>query len=146
MNAETCAREVMDFVLQTMRLIRAEMRGYCGDQLSVPQFRTLSYIYKNPGASLSDVATHLGVTLPTMSRIVDKLVERQLVAREGDPENRRRLILHLMPEGKRLFEAAMDHTLKQLAQRLGKRFTPDQLALIGKTIVELGEALKPGLP
>ncbi|MGB9867710.1 MAG: MarR family winged helix-turn-helix transcriptional regulator [Bacillota bacterium] len=140
-SAESCAREIMDFVLQTMRLVRTEIRAFCRDQLSVPQFRTLSYIYRTPGTSLSDIAAHLGVTLPTMSRIADRLVERGLVQREGDPSNRRRLVLNLTPKGRELFESARQHTLKQLARRL-EHLSDGQLRLAESTLAQLGGALK----
>jgi hypothetical protein len=44
----------------------------------MPQFRTLAVIDRNANASLSDVTEHIGLTLPSMSKLVDGLVARKL--------------------------------------------------------------------
>ena len=65
--ADQCAREILDVIPLVMRTIRAEMRRARGADLSVPMFRALNYVGGAEGASLSEVAAHLGVTLPSMS-------------------------------------------------------------------------------
>ena len=67
-----CARHVMETVPTLMRAIRKEMRSYREAGLSVPQFRLLIYLNRNEGVSLSDVAGHLGLSLPAMSRMVTR--------------------------------------------------------------------------
>jgi DNA-binding MarR family transcriptional regulator len=67
--------------------------------LSVPQFRTLAFIDRNVDASLSDVAEHIGLTLPSMSKIVEGLVTRKLVTRQTHPVDRRRMTLALTARG-----------------------------------------------
>ena len=47
----------------------------------------------------SDLAHHLNVTTPTMTRIVDGLVNKGLVERSHDPEDRRRIYLEVTGEG-----------------------------------------------
>ena len=61
-DARECARRVMELIPAVMRCIRAEMRQQCRNQLSVPQFRPLAYVRRQPGVSLSEVAEHIGVT------------------------------------------------------------------------------------
>ena len=69
------------------------------------------------------------MSLPTMSRIVTRLVERGLVLRESHPDSRRRLILTINTEGETVFEAARVRTLERIAARL-ERLTPgDRLAI-----------------
>lgn len=140
-----CARQMLDQVPMVMRVIRAEMRRQCANQLSVPQFRTIAYLYRNPGASLSQVAEHIGVTLPTMSRIVDRLVDRRLVLREYDPDSRRRLTLHITPKGLDLFETVRERTLQQIAWRLGS-LSPERISLIQAALASLIEILQPDAP
>ncbi|MBE3576217.1 MAG: MarR family transcriptional regulator [Limnochordales bacterium] len=115
---ETCARQIMELVPPLMRLIRTEMRQQVSGQLSVPQLRVLAYLGRNPGACLADVAGHLGVTNPTASAMVDRLVRRGLVERAQHSEERRRAVLRLTADGVALLERARGLTRDKLAQAL----------------------------
>jgi DNA-binding MarR family transcriptional regulator len=105
---------VLEVVPAVMDALRNAMRGHvgdAGDQLSVPQYRCLNFIDHRPGASISEVAGFLGVTLPTASALVDRLVRAGALAPRIAAEDRRRSQLHLTEAG-----------AAQLAQiRLGAR-------------------------
>src|SRR5580700_10156635 len=87
-----CALDLLDAVPPVIWFIRREMRAF-RKGLSLPQFRTLSLINRQPAASLSAVADHLGASLPTASRMVQGLVAQGLLARKGCREDRRQLAL-----------------------------------------------------
>ncbi len=112
------AREVLESVPLVMRMIRGEMRSHRVADLSVPEFRTLAYIHRHPGASLSEVAEHIGLMLPSMSKLVDGLVARGLITREPCAEDRRRVTLGITARGRNLWETAREATLSSLAHRL----------------------------
>ena len=65
-SADECARQVLEIVPLVMAAIRTEIRTHRGSELSVPQFRVLIFLNRHAGASLSDIAEHLGLTLPSM--------------------------------------------------------------------------------
>lgn len=117
-GAEECASLVMDVIPLVMRFLRAEMRRHAGGYLSVPQFRALAYLHRHPGATLSDVAEHLGIGLPAMSRLVDGLVERRLVSREAHPEDRRCVTLALTAEGQGVLEEVGERARVEVAKVL----------------------------
>jgi len=102
-SLEAAAQEVLETVPALMRRIREESRRYRPRSLTVPQMRALGYIRRTPGTSLSGVAEHLGVTPPTASALVDRLVRMDLVHRVPDPEERRRAVLTISPEGRALW-------------------------------------------
>jgi DNA-binding MarR family transcriptional regulator len=102
-----CAREVLEVVPLVMAGIRGELRRHRGVDLSVPQFRTLIFLSRHEGTSLSQVAEHIGLTLPSMSSIIDGLVARKLATREAHPNDRRRMALALTTRG----EATLRSTL-----------------------------------
>ena len=79
---DTCARELMDTAPKIMQAIRVEMRRGRGSDISIPQFRSLAFIQRNPDSSLSNLAEHLGLTLPSVSKLVDGLVKQKLVIRQ----------------------------------------------------------------
>ncbi len=112
------ARQVLEIVPAVMRTIRAEFRSQRPMDLSVAQFNTLAYIKKNDGASLSSLAAHIGLTLPSMSKLIDGLVERGLVTRNSDLEDRRKICLCLTDTGKNELEAAYEHTQAFLVKKI----------------------------
>lgn len=111
------AHELIDVVPAVLQAIRVEMRAQRQHDLTVPQFRTLAYLSRHPGSSLSASAEHIGLTLPTMSVLVEGLVQRGLVDRTPDLRDRRRVLLRLTVEGSSLQQrvlAAGEAWLEQL--------------------------------
>ena len=129
-SAAQCARQVLEAVPLVMRAIRQEMRRQRKPGLSVPQFRILVMLNRRQGASLSEVAEHVGLTLPSVSKMVDGLVTRDLVTRETDPGDRRRLTLSLTPAGHTSMQTAYAATQTYLAGRLATLAAPEREALV----------------
>jgi DNA-binding MarR family transcriptional regulator len=115
---DQCARDLMDTAPQIMQAIRIEMRRGHGADLSIPQFRTLRFIQRNPDSSLSALAWHLGLMLPSVSKLVDGLVKEGLVLRQESPSDRRRLILALTAEGEAIVNTARANAQTGLAKAL----------------------------
>src|SRR5215212_3206163 len=59
------------------------------------------------GLRVGEVARGLGVTLPTVTAVMDKLVERGLVRRDDDPLDRRQHVCRLTGDGKALVHRLM---------------------------------------
>ena len=89
-SAAECAAQLIAVVPGVMDALRASMRSNIGDALSVPQFRCLGFIARNPACSVSDVAAFLGVTMPTASAMVDRLVRAAHVVAVTSSADRRR--------------------------------------------------------
>jgi DNA-binding MarR family transcriptional regulator len=117
-SPDACAQEILDVVPIVMRSIRAELRRHRTADLSIPQFRTLAFIDRNVDASLSDVAEHIGLTLPSMSKIVEGLVVRKFVTRQTHTADRRRMMLALTARGKTALQTSREATRACLAEDL----------------------------
>ncbi len=117
-SVQGTAQQVLEAVPMVMRTIRGQLRSHRRADISVPQFRAMAYIDRNAGASLSDLASHIGLTLPSMSKLVDGLVSRKLVTRTADNADRRRICLSLTPLGREELKAAHRSTEKYLADRM----------------------------
>jgi len=128
-TAEECAALLADTVPLVMRSIRADMRQHSGDDLTVPQFRTLMFLRRHPGASLSEVADHIGLTLPTISKMIDRLESRDLLARLAAANDRRRIRLELTPHGLSTLKSASDASRAHLAAQLAA-LSPEQRATL----------------
>ncbi len=117
-SPDECARQILEIVPMVMRAIRTEIRSHRGSELSVPQFRVLIFLNRHEGASLSDIAEHLGLTLPSTSKMIDGLVARNMVTRQMDLGDRRRVTLVLTALGRSSMQSASKATESRLAEGL----------------------------
>ncbi|MGD6932760.1 MAG: MarR family winged helix-turn-helix transcriptional regulator [Candidatus Bathyarchaeia archaeon] len=117
-TTQQCAHEILEVVPLIMRDIRTQMRSRRTNDLTVPQFRTLTYIDHNPEASLSNVSTHLGIALPSTSKLVDELVKKELITRQDHPEDRRRVQLTLTNKGLSILDASRQGALEVLSEKI----------------------------
>lgn len=148
-SIDQCACEVLEVMPLIMRAIRTQMRRQRAPELSLPQFRALAFINRHPGVSLSDVAEHIGLTLPSMSKLIDGLVARQLVSREISPDDRRYVTLALTESGQTTLQSTRAATQAHLAQLLAalpdsERVTIVQAMLALCPIFTPGHELEPG--
>lgn len=116
-DAETCAREMLDVIPLGTRWLRSSIRRK-NPTWSVPQLVTLGYLRDHPGASLSELAGVLGIGLPAASTLVSRLVELGHVDRREDPAERRRTVLTLTRQGSAQLKAAIAASAEELAERL----------------------------
>ena len=135
---EQCASELMETIHPIMQFLRTEMRKQREPSLSVPQVRLLGFLSRQPGVSLSEVAEHLGVTRATASSMTDRLVQRKLVDRSEDPQERRQVMLRLTATGQEQLNQIRNMTRLRIAGLLGKLST-EELKSLSTGINLLGE-------
>jgi DNA-binding MarR family transcriptional regulator len=101
--------------------------------LTMPQLKVVLLLFLNDRARMGDIASALGVSLATATGVVDRLVERDIVVRESQPEDRRVVLCRLSEKGQKmiggLWQLARDRT-KELLQAA----PPSQLELITKAL------------
>ncbi len=124
-----CAARVVEIVPFVLRHLRAHIRSQRERKFTIPQFRVLTYLYLHGQATLSELATSQGVSLPTMSKLVGSLVQHKLVTREGRVEDRRKLRLQLTHEGVKAHDSALESTREYVAAKLD-RLPDDDLRTI----------------
>lgn len=130
LSPEEAARQLLEVIPVVMREIRSEMRSRRSPDLTVPQFRALSFISRNAGSSLLDVANHLGLTPPSTSRLVDGLIYRNMMTREDHPGDRRRVKLTVTNLGEKILEASRQDALTYLSTKLSNIDTDDREAIV----------------
>jgi DNA-binding MarR family transcriptional regulator len=117
-TADECAHELIEVIPEVMQTIRSHVRRQRSSDLSVLQLRVLAFLQRNPGAPLSAVAEHVGLTLPSMSTQVTGLVGRKLLNRATSRTDRRYITLTLTSSGATLLAAAQAGAQEDLAQTL----------------------------
>jgi DNA-binding MarR family transcriptional regulator len=71
-----------------------------GSRLTVDQWRVLDLLSEGPGRTMSQIANATGVPGPTLTKIVDKLIDAAAVYRLVDPRDRRRVLAFISDDGR----------------------------------------------
>ncbi len=128
------------------RLARLFETRLSAESMSLPQFRVLAFLSDGEWAA-SALADWLTVSRPSITAMVDGLVERGWVERRDSPDDRRRVLHHLTADGR----AALDTAGACLEDALGsvlEHLAPDEreraldgLQLIGVAMRRQREAV-----
>jgi MarR family transcriptional regulator for hemolysin len=124
-----CAREVLDVVPAVLRPLRRQMRSHRAG-LSIPQFRSLCFVERYDGASLSMVAEHVDLSLPTVSRMINGLVQRGYLQRKSSEDDRRHVSLSLRAKGQAIMREARHATQQYLAEKFENLSDEQRQALV----------------
>ena len=116
-----CGGSALALLLREIRAgfwtqIEAEMRA-AGHELNFSQYVTLKHLAEGT-ASVTDLANVAQVNPGAMTRLLDKLEQRGIVARVADPADRRALRIHLTEAG-----AAIWQDINHCGQRVRERAT-----------------------
>lgn len=109
-------------------------------EMPVRQIRGLRMIASQNGLSLGEAARKMAVPLPSASRIVEKLVQRGLIARQADPSDRRALRLSVTPEARKILDRLDTARKKQLAA-CADRLGPEGLKAVLEGLERLADSL-----
>lgn len=106
----------LELIRRVNRFIRAgDLDEATLGELTMAQVRVLFRLRNSGPLTSGALASGLGVTLPTVTSVADRLVHRGLVERRDDPEDRRRVILALTADGSTLVERIQQGRRARLA-------------------------------
>jgi DNA-binding MarR family transcriptional regulator len=142
LDPQTLAGSVLETIPLVMNLVRTSMRANRSPELSIPQFRTLALLYHHPDISLSEIAEHVGTTLPSASKLVDALVLRMLLTRTESRTDRRKKNIRITAAGRECFGETRERAREALAQRLSS-LPPAQAAVVRRAMEMLRTHLAP---
>ena len=138
-----------DLLRKVSRLMRAgSQEDWVSLSLTRAQLRVLMLLHQDGPAAVGQVANHIGVTLPSVTATVDRLVSQGLVSRQDDPNDRRRVINHLTPAGTTLIERLQEGRRARLVVAL-ERLNDEDLRDLTRTLTVLERTLlelPPDLP
>jgi DNA-binding MarR family transcriptional regulator len=113
----------------SIRLLRTLRREDDGSGLSAPRLSALSVVVFAGPMSLAELAEAEQVRPPTMSRIVDALVDRGLITRVTDQRDRRSVRIMATAEGQQLLNQGRERRVHALIGRLGRLAESERRAL-----------------
>lgn len=110
--------------------------------LSLPQLGTLHYLRAEGTQSVSAIAHHLQLSLAATSHLVERLVQRDLLARTEDPSDRRQKRVDLTDAGRALVGGIQAEAMASLDALLAT-VPPDLRERFDQDLRELLDALEP---
>ncbi len=111
--------------------------------LSFNEYDVLFNLSRLPGKSarMRDLNGVVLLSQPSISRLVDRLVDRGLLERLPDPGDRRGTIVHLTDAGYRTFVEVASQHMRSIERTIGHALSAEQL----DELTRLTEALRAGL-
>ena len=111
--------ELVEMLFKISRLMKEKM-SFKSDlaHLSILQIQTLIFLNKNEKVSMSDIAQHFLIELPSATSLINKLADQDLVKRLEAEHDRRLVMITLTKAGKNLLEKAMSQRQKKLKKIL----------------------------
>jgi DNA-binding MarR family transcriptional regulator len=87
--------------------------------ITMPQLKVVLLLYMTGSVRMGDIASALGVSLATATGVIDRLVERDIVQRESQPEDRRVVLCHLSEKGQELIGGLWQLSRDSIKKLLG---------------------------
>jgi DNA-binding MarR family transcriptional regulator len=142
-DREAAVERVIAAVEKMMvRVSTAHAREFLEVGVTMSQAKVLYLVQATPGLRMSDLSAHLGVSLSTVSGVVDRLVDQGLLARQDDPADRRHVILRITAPGATQLELVRELNAGQVRVLLARVDVAD-LAVVGQAIAILADAARP---
>jgi DNA-binding MarR family transcriptional regulator len=137
-EVKAAAQAILQVIPRIMRTIGSSQR-WSGLAVSPAHFRLLSVLAHHP-CNLSELAVKQAVTLPTMSNSISVLVERGWVNRVPSPDDRRKVLLELTPDGRAALAKMKNEAQARVAELLDD-LSPDDLKSLAAGLAILDRAL-----
>lgn len=95
-------------------------------ELSLPQKNMIMAIRNRKTVTMTDLANQLGVSPPSASAMVDRLVEKKILVREHSVEDRRKVMVRISSEAMSMMDGIEENMLAffvDLVEKIGPETT-----------------------
>jgi DNA-binding MarR family transcriptional regulator len=107
--------------------------------VTMPQAKLLYLLGASGDLHMSDLVVRLGVSLSTVSGLVDRIVDQGLASRREDPADRRQVVVGLTERGTAFINHFRDLNAVQMRSLLGL-IDDDELASVNHALAALARA------
>lgn len=122
------AQSLHSLLNQANRRATSELRRLVGGEgLPVEFWRVLEVLADEQGRSMSELAEATGMQLSATSKLVDRMTDAALIQRSADPDDQRRVILHISDFGLHKVAALRDDVGRH-RKRIADSFGSDREA------------------
>ena len=99
---------------------------YSFKDLTLTQMHYLEMISELENPNLTELATAMKLTKPTITVLVDKLIEKELIYKVQSDADRRSTHLHLTERGK-LINQMHEYAHRRIAEQIDKKINADEM-------------------
>ena len=121
------------------RLAESHAPEFLEIAITMPQAKVLYLLGAAGDLHMSDLVLRLGVSLSTVSGLVDRIVDQGLAHRREDPVDRRQVVVGLTPAGAAFLDRFRELNARQMRELL-ERVRDDDLQLVRRALAVLGDA------
>jgi DNA-binding MarR family transcriptional regulator len=120
-------------------LFSSQAQDWLTVDLTMPQLKTLLCVAQSGDATSGQIARGLGVSLSTVTGIVDRLSEQGLVTRREDPDDRRITRVLPTPSGRELVRRLLRYRDERITTLLAT-LSPDEISTVERAFAHLARA------
>jgi len=107
--------------------------------LSMTQLKVALLLFLNGPSRMSTLAAWLGVTLATATGVVDRLVERGVISRQSEPDDRRVVLCSLTKDGHKMV-STMWQSARNRTHQILDAMDVSKLRLLSEALQAMQEA------
>ena len=115
------------------QMLEAELKPR---SISIHHYRVLEALTEQNGLPMGDLATRLLIDGPTLTKIIDRMVESTQVYRAPDPHDRRRVLIFLSQRGAEQFRD-IGPVINSIQQKLLNRLGASDATVLTSLLSEL---------
>jgi DNA-binding MarR family transcriptional regulator len=121
------AHELAEILTQIQRSFLVDLSTQVSQgNISIPQYTLLSFLNNTTGITMSHLAELMEHTSPATTGLVDRLVASGLVARYGNDQDRRQVLVKITDKGRELVERIKRNFVYHILE-ISKELTPDDM-------------------
>jgi DNA-binding MarR family transcriptional regulator len=98
--------------------------------LSMPQFGVLMRLYHGGSCAVSDIGKHMEITSAAASQLIDGLVDKGLLERIENPDDRRAKQISISPKGHTLIQDGMAERYRWVDEMVAGLNAEEQATII----------------
>ena len=103
MNVEQFSKRMMELMPQIMKGVARHENNYLSKgKITLPQYSVLRYLLIEGEKAMSSVAEILGVSKPSATGTIDRLIAQGFVSRRHDEKDRRIVWINITARGKKI--------------------------------------------
>ena len=143
-------KELIEEMIELQRCVDRDRRQYELDawmrlRLGIGQIKALFFISNHGSTTTGNLAVGLKVTPTNVTGIIDRLLEKNLITRSGDSDDRRVIWLRTTPQGDELVTELRQKRRERMTE-LFNRFTDEEAEIVRQSLKIMAKAIESGEP
>jgi DNA-binding MarR family transcriptional regulator len=138
-RADVVDQVIAGYEALMQRLADSHAPEFLEIDITMPQAKLLYLLGASGDLHMSDIVARLGVSLSTVSGLVDRVVDHGLATRREDRVDRRQVVVGLTDDGREFIDRFRELNARQMRELL-QRLGDEDLELVRLGLTALGRA------